>query len=114
MRNKVVNKLLIIAVLVSLGAGCANQDRVDAVLKKEGDTAKGEVLFEDDCATCHGSDGQGTNAGPDLTGSKPDEDTQKDWVGTILDGGGDMPAFGDEYSDQEVANVLAWLEKLAD
>ena len=74
-----------------------------------GDSAAGRQVFGDNCAACHGADGGG-GSGPKLTGEQaytnPDVVVQQ-----IREGGGGMPAFGDQLSEQELADVSAYVVK---
>lgn len=63
--------------------------------------ASGEPLFAQHCMGCHGEAGEG-GFGPAL--AKNDDLVETEHVVTqILGGGGGMPAFGEELSDEEVA-----------
>jgi mono/diheme cytochrome c family protein len=84
-----------------------------------GDAAKGKGVFEDNCAVCHNADSDEKKMGPGLkglfkkdklkNGKKPTDAT----VGTIIkEGGNGMPAYSDMLSDEERANVLAYLKTL--
>ncbi len=91
-----------IAVLL---AACA--DRVDKVLAEDGDPAAGEDVWDEHCVECHAEDGTGTDEGPDLT-DRPESGAEL--ADKILYGWGDMDGFADELSNQEVADLLAYLE----
>ena len=72
-----------------------------------GDPAQGRQVYGDNCAACHGADGGG-GSGPKLAGvqayANPDVVVEQ-----IRDGGGGMPAFGDQLSEQELADVSAFV-----
>lgn len=68
-----------------------------------GDADAGETLFADNCAACHGADGTG-GSGPDITGL--DATTVED---TVIAGEGDMPAYGETFDEQEIADVVAYV-----
>lgn len=77
---------------------------------QNGDAENGEGIFESNCMSCHGADGKG-DSGPDLT-SESDYDAVVDQV---KNGGGAMPAFADQLSEQEINDVAAFItEKVAD
>lgn len=93
-------------------SGEALQDTVTAVAEssEDGDltealAAEGEGLFTSVCATCHGDEGQGI-VGPRLDGNQA-VGRSSNVINTILYGRthGGMPAFGDRFSDREVAAV---------
>lgn len=67
--------------------------------------AEGEPIFTSICATCHGDEGEG-RVGPRLDGNEA-LGRSSNVINTILHGRthGGMPAFGDRFSDREVAAV---------
>lgn len=84
---------------------------VDAVLALTGDPDEGEALYVAECASCHLVDGTGdTNGGTgkDLTVWMPEHDDATT-IDAILSGRTGMPAYRDVWTDQQVADVTAWL-----
>lgn len=86
--------------------------RINAISLLEGDVEAGEAVFrgaspEQTCTDCHGQNGEG--------GFGPSYDqvfAQKtDWqvMLTILGGRGAMPAWGEKLSDQQLADLMAFL-----
>ncbi|UWZ83412.1 c-type cytochrome [Occallatibacter riparius] len=75
------------------------------------DVKAGAALFRDKgCAFCHGADLKGTKKAPALA----DIGTDKDWPADkmtdhILNGGQKMPPFRDSLSDEEIAQLVAFL-----
>jgi len=71
----------------------------------------GAVLFSTKgCTHCHGSNGGGGKKGPDLTDLRKDKQwTSARITNQILNGGQKMPPFGDSLTDQEAAQLVAWL-----
>jgi mono/diheme cytochrome c family protein len=71
----------------------------------------GALLFrEKGCPYCHGEGGIGTQKAPDLTGLYKDKDWTSDKIiHQILNGGQKMPSFGDSVTDQEAAQLAAYL-----
>jgi len=71
----------------------------------------GALLFRDKgCAHCHGAGGVGGKKGPSLV----DIRNKKDWTpdrmtNQILNGGQKMPPFSDSVTDQEAAELIAYL-----
>ena len=78
----------------------------------EGDAAAGEAVFKENCATCHTLSAAGATGtvGPNLDDVKPDEAKVKSQV---ENGGGAMPAFKGQLSDQEIADVSAYVAENA-
>ena len=72
-----------------------------------GRAAEGKQVFADTCAACHGADGGG-GSGPRLQGEQAYTDPEL-VVKQIREGGGGMPAFGDQLSEQELADVSAFV-----
>jgi len=73
-----------------------------------GDAAAGTSVFAENCAGCHGEDGHGGPGGPDLT-SMPLAQTEKGTVEQVTNGGGGMPAFGEQLSEQEISDVATFV-----
>jgi mono/diheme cytochrome c family protein len=108
MFKKVVNALEIVAL------GCAVVFVVALFItpKKSststtGGTANGQAIFAQNCATCHGDNGEGA-LGPQLAGGAvlkdfPNAEAQ---VAFVSHGGGGMPAFGDRLSEDEIKAVV--------
>jgi cytochrome c551 len=97
--------------LFTLFARAAHVDpeQVDAVLALTGDTGAGETVYEDECLDCHEEDGQGMG-GASLPEEVP-ELTDQELVETILSGPWIMPNFVNLLSEQDVADVHAWLRQ---
>ncbi|MEQ1503937.1 MAG: cytochrome c [Myxococcota bacterium] len=106
--------VMILAVgLVGCGDGAG--DRTDAILALTGDAAKGETVYADNCAVCHAASGLGENdptspgTGEDLTEAASEVGEDAEIISYILEGAGDMTAFGDILDDQQVADLLAYM-----
>jgi ubiquinol-cytochrome c reductase cytochrome b subunit len=77
-----------------------------------GDAEAGAHVFQTKgCHTCHTIAGTGGAKGPDLThvGSRLSE---SDLIVRILNGGNNMPAFGGNITDQQLTQVVAFLQTL--
>jgi mono/diheme cytochrome c family protein len=70
------------------------------------DPLRGEQLFAENCATCHGQGGTGGGVGPRLEGS---DVSIQDARSTIENGSGVMPAG--LVSGQDLEDVLAYLDQ---
>jgi mono/diheme cytochrome c family protein len=67
--------------------------------------ARGEALFTENCARCHGAGGRGGGIGPTLAGNEISLDEARS---TIENGRGAMPAG--LVAGQNLEDVLAYLE----
>jgi cytochrome c len=85
---------------------------------KKPDAAKGKEVFEQ-CSVCHNADSTEKKMGPGLkglfakdklvNGKKP---TDANVLAKINEGGNGMPAYKEMLSDDEKADVLAYLKTL--
>ena len=91
--------------LVLLVAGCG--DRYDEIIQLEGDPVVGQFIYEGNCVSCHGAEGEGVS-GPALT-ERVAVLTSTEILQAIDEGPGDMPAFDGEFDDQEMADLLEYL-----
>jgi cytochrome c551 len=75
----------------------------------EGDPAKGKEIFASaGCGGCHTFEPAGSSGtvGPNLDDANV---TAEQAAAQVKNGGGGMPAFGDRLSDQEIADVAAFV-----
>lgn len=72
-----------------------------------GVAARGAGIFEHNCQACHGQDGIGGH-GPKLSNNPILKHEDLFWD-TVLHGRGPMPAWGTVLSQQDIADVHAWL-----
>jgi cytochrome c len=89
-----------------------------ASLRAEGDVDKGKEVFEQ-CGMCHHADKDEKKMGPGLkglfkkdkmtNGKKP---TDENVLAVINEGGNGMPPYLDLLSDEERADVMAYLKTL--
>ena len=87
---------------------------------KPGDAAKGKDTFSSNCEVCHNADNAETKVGPGLKGvfKKANLNNKKKVtdasVMELINKGSPsgMPAFEDQLSEQERADVLAYLKTL--
>ena len=73
-----------------------------------GQAMSGAQIFSDNCQTCHGPQGAGGHVGPDLQKSSVAEDlaaVEKQ----VRNGGGAMPAFSGDLSDEEIDTVAHYV-----
>jgi cytochrome c len=86
--------------------------------KKEGDATKGKEVFEA-CSVCHNTDTDEKKVGPSLKGlfkrdklKNGKKVTDENVKATINAGGNGMPSYSDLLSEEEKANVIAYLKTL--
>jgi putative membrane protein len=85
------------------------------VAQEQEDPQRGEEVFEQNCAMCHGSDASGMmGMHPSLRGAI--ERLSRDGVEVTIRNGRDvqppMPAFEGRLSDEEISDVIAYLDTL--
>jgi len=88
----------------------------------DGDAKKGKDIFEQNCDVCHNADSTDAKVGPGLKGLFKKENLTSDsnkkvtdaTVMEIINKGSPagMPAFEDQLSAQQRADVLAYLKSL--
>ena len=89
------------------GGGDGGPQQSPQQVVDSGDAGRGNEVYAQNCAVCHGDDGGG-GTGPALAGNE--EYTDPDLVvPQIREGGGGMPAFEDRLDDQELADVSAFV-----
>ncbi|HEV2215328.1 MAG TPA: cytochrome c [Terracidiphilus sp.] len=79
--------------------------------KDKKEEVAGAILFRDKgCAHCHGADRAGTQKAPSLVNIRKNQNWTVDkMTDQILNGGKKMPPFADSLSDQEAAQIIAYL-----
>ena len=77
-----------------------------------GDAAAGKVVFTTYCGGCHTLSDAGTsgNVGPNLDDAKPDAARVVD---RVTNGQGNMPPFKGQLTDQQIADVAAYVSTAA-
>ena len=75
------------------------------------DELAGAVLYRDKgCPQCHGANLEGNKKGPALTAIRDDKDWPPEKITKqIADGGQKMPPFSESLTDQEIAQLVAYL-----
>ena len=120
MRRPKLALLLVAGALALVAAGCGGDDESDtaeppAATTTEnggsdtGDAANGEQVYASaGCGGCHTFEAAGStgSVGPNLDDAAPSFDLV---VTQVTNGGGAMPAFGDELSEQEIRDVAAFV-----
>jgi cbb3-type cytochrome c oxidase subunit III len=87
-------------------AGCSNAPAQGA------QSNDGKTIFSTNCASCHTLKDAGAtgNVGPNLDQLKPSEATVKHQV---INGGGGMPAFKGQLTDQQINAVAKYVSSVA-
>ena len=120
MRRTKLPVLLVAGVLALVAAGCGSDDDSDTAEPpaatttengggETGDAANGEQVYvAAGCGGCHTFEAAGStgSVGPNLDDAAPSFDLV---VEQVTNGGGAMPAFGDELSEQEIRDVAAFV-----
>lgn len=109
LRLVVIPALLLVSVS-GLAFGIAQEHPARAEAPPSAGTdpvSRGEALFAENCAACHGDAGRNASVGPDLAGNPVSIDDARAQIET---GGGGMPAGLVEGQDLE--DVLAYLETI--
>lgn len=120
MRRTKLALLLVAGALALVAAGCGSDDDSDtaepppATTTENGgsettDAANGEQVYVSaGCGGCHTFEAAGStgSVGPNLDDASPSFDLV---VEQVTNGGGSMPAFGDELSEQEIRDVAAFV-----
>lgn len=86
------------------------EERAAVISKMTPDAANGERVYKAHCIDCHGADGESGRAGIRIVGealTKRDEAILQ-----VLRGGGNMPAFADVLTDQEIVDVIRYVAVL--
>lgn len=91
--------------LAALLLAACNTGKTSEIAALDGDPDAGAVIYEDNCATCHAADGSG-GTGPDLTG---ESEGPEEVIDVVYGGEDEMPAFSGSLSDQDIADVAAFV-----
>jgi len=83
------------------------ETRAQTILALIGDASSGNATYDTNCSGCHSADGSG-GVGTNIQGWTFGEES----VNAILDGKGSMPGFGSFFTDQEIADLIAYVETL--
>lgn len=109
-----ISRAAFLSSLLSLGLIAIPAVSAPAASTNKEDPAKakaGAGLYRDKgCAYCHGADGAGTKKAPAITDVWKDKTwTDEKLTSQILDGGKKMPPFRDSVTDDELADLIAYL-----
>jgi mono/diheme cytochrome c family protein len=107
----VMRRLQFLVFLPLLVLTAAQATRTASAADTSADEKAGAQLYRDKgCAQCHGANLEGTKKGPALADIRNDPAWPPEKITKqITDGGQKMPPFGESMTDQEVAQVVAYL-----
>jgi mono/diheme cytochrome c family protein len=92
-------------------AGCASGG--DAPAQTHGDLRR--KLFQQNCAACHGAQGEGRQLGtlkvPALREGRPVTDADAQLLAQIHDGGKGMPPFKYTLTDEQIEDLLRFVRE---
>lgn len=76
------------------------------------------TTFKEDCSTCHGADGSGTDIGrklqaPDLRSKRVQSQTDAQLFAAIKNGKGQMPPHKDLLTDAEIKQLVKYVRTQA-
>jgi mono/diheme cytochrome c family protein len=102
-------RFLSVALLASVSVlvACGADDGGEGDGGGGGDATAGRALYETNCAACHGAGGEGSGSYPSIVG-----EGGSDAIDIVTNGDGGMPAFGGRLTEQEIADVVAYVETL--
>jgi mono/diheme cytochrome c family protein len=105
------------------GAGGETGGATDAAGGGDTQVARGQTLYAEKCALCHGATGHGDGPGAVALDPKPRNHTDGAYMNAqtneqlhevIKNGKGQMPAWGATMSDEEIDAVLSYVRTLAE
>lgn len=97
-------------VFVAASACGASQTQITAVSSLSGNASAGQSVYSANCASCHGADGRTGSANRNIVQAATGNSNGA--IGTILLGDGAMPAFDGTLTDQQIADVVAYVKTL--
>lgn len=120
---------IVLAGLLAAGQSLAHEwmapkeaaQQQNPVVPDENSLRSGKMLYQDNCAACHGDPIQGLKA--EQTGLETDTPNLKvrlknhsdgDFFWKINEGRGDMPSFKGELSDKEKWQIINYIRKEAE
>lgn len=69
----------------------------------------GKIVFETNCAGCHGVDGSGSSTGRPLVGIAAQEADRGVHITSVTEGKGNMPAWGERLSVEEIDSAVSYV-----
>lgn len=91
---------------------------IAGLAQDSGKASPGQQIFESRCVACHGADASGNTMmgkqlqAKDLRSPEVQKLSPNDMKKIVTSGQGNMPAFGDRLSDDEIAQVVGYVRGL--
>ena len=106
-----MKRFVVAALSLSFLAACGPATRAQKVAALTGTATAGKTTYDQVCASCHGATGQGSSAYPTLV-EPAKNDSVEEIAGYIIDGvkGTEMAAYGSVYTDQQIADLVAYVK----
>lgn len=92
--------------MILLWFACAG----DPVLDLTGNVDSGALTWQDECGLCHGQQGEGTSRGGTLV-DVFDRLDEEEVLDAVRFGVSSMPPYQERLSDQDLADLLAWMHE---
>jgi high-affinity iron transporter len=83
----------------------------------------GKVLFQKECAACHGNQGRGNGRAGRVMDPRPTDITDPDYLAAkddayllevVANGSGEMAGIADDYDEAEMKAIVAYVRKLGE
>ncbi len=117
--SSLVVVLFIGAVVYGIAYGRPSDERraelamQEAVSDEAGQIQVGEQVYASACASCHGRLGEG-GVGPSFAGVTTRLPDVADQIQVVVEGRGQMPAFGASLTDEQIEAVIAYERTVLD
>ena len=120
----IVSSFVIGAAAQEQSSGAPDSGKEKKEQATQGDPAKGKEVFAANCALCHNADSSEANIGPGLKdlfhwpphkladGTEHKEHTVEIIRNQIVKGSSAMPPVGAAFSEEEITNLIAYLQTL--
>ena len=120
--SPVIRRLALVLLVASLLLGYAMSQAVASRSQRSqappAKTKEAKRLFKQKCSKCHGQDGAGNNYGQiigttNLTNPEWQERADdKRIINSIKHGKGQMPAFGEKLSEEQITSLMLYVRTL--
>lgn len=85
----------------------AEEEATETVEISDEQLRRGQIVFVNNCAACHGDNGEG-GVGPTLDGNSEVADSEY-IIDMVLHGGSFMTPFRNELNDEQIADVTTYI-----